>query len=343
MYLDSKYFVIIWTLVLISTTCFSGISEKNDRYELNIIANGSITNSLLYDEIDQYQTEDCGSMACIYTRYFFAQGFLPSRNILTRVELLLSRVGIKDSNFTVSIRKDLDGKDLIKIYIKGFEIETKEWITFDFQDIFVTPNEIYYIVCSCDQGCREFYIEWYYGNNNPYPNGKSMISSDNGNNWYDTDWIDQGHYDTDFCFKTYGYNDPNAYEDLSCNGDLIYKNVTAGSTQIGSFILQNIGYNGSCLDWDITKYPDWGVWKFSPQSGEDLTPSDGIKTISITLVVPEEKNAEFNDQIKVGNSNNPEDYEIIQISLTTSKSKPFFIIFEEKFPRFFNLLSNFFQ
>ncbi len=322
MYIKKKYIVIILTLVLISTNYISVMSKKNEKIELNIDTNNLVFNLFLDDEIDQYQTEDCGSVACINQAHFYAQGFKPSLNILSSVELLVNRKGIENSNFTVSIRKDLERKDLTKTYIRGYEIKTKEWITFDFQDIFVKPNEIYYIVCHCNEGSIcERYIGWYFGNHNPYPDGKSMISNYNGKTWNEINWNDDEHFDTDFCFKTYGYNDPNAHEDLSCQGNLVWNNVSVNSKLTGSISIENIGFCGSCLCWNIIEYPNWGEWEFSCMSGENLTPSDGTKTISITLVSPKEKNAEFIGQIKVVNKNNQDDFDIIQISLTTTKSK----------------------
>jgi hypothetical protein len=80
------------------------------------------------------------------------------------------------------------------------------------------------------------------------------------------------------------------------------------------------------LDWEITDWPDWGsgsTWTFTPQDGVNLTPEDGALTILVEVVAPDEKNSEFEGEILVINSNNPDDYEIISVTLATPKNKPF--------------------
>jgi hypothetical protein len=77
--------------------------------------------------------------------------------------------------------------------------------------------------------------------------------------------------------------------DLICHGDLTWSDVNQGSTVNGSFTLQNIGDPGSELDWRIESWPDWGVWTFSPNSGENLKPEDGTVTVNVTVVAPKAK------------------------------------------------------
>jgi hypothetical protein len=111
--------------------------------------------------------------------------------------------------------------------------------------------------------------------------------------------------------------------DLQCDGELRWEQEKPGSEITGEFTIANIGEEGSMLDWEITEYPtEWGTWEFSQQSGENLMPEHGAQSITVTLEVPEDKNAEFTGEIKILNTHDPNDYDIIPISLTTTKHKP---------------------
>ena len=130
---------------------------------------------------------------------------------------------------------------------------------------------------------------------------------------------------------------------LEGSGVLSWVDVSAGSTVTGSFTIQNNGNPGSSIDWEVVSWPDWGAWTFTPDSGEDLTPEDGEKTIEVSVIAPDEKNEEFADYIKVVNTEDSSDYCLIHISLTTPKSlrtNHLAIRFLEQHPYLFLLLKN---
>jgi parallel beta-helix repeat protein len=108
-----------------------------------------------------------------------------------------------------------------------------------------------------------------------------------------------------------------AEPDLNCDGSLSWTNVQPGETVTGSFTVENIGEPNSELDWEIIEWPNWGNWNFTPMSGDDLTPEDGSVTVQVTVEAPNEQNQEFTGELKVVNSNNPGDYEIIPAYLKT--------------------------
>jgi len=130
--------------------------------------------------------------------------------------------------------------------------------------------------------------------------------------------------------------------DIYCAGLLEWENVSKGSTQTGSFEIQNIGASGTLLDWNIVKKPSWGEWTFDPESGSDL--ESGVPlTINVTVIAPGEKNQQYAGQITVQNKDDPTDYCTIDVKLATPKNKPFnvnpfFIRFLENHPRMFPLL-----
>jgi hypothetical protein len=130
---------------------------------------------------------------------------------------------------------------------------------------------------------------------------------------------------------------------LEADGNLNWPNEKPGDQITNSFTVKNIGDNGSALDWKIESYPSWGTWNFNPFSGENLTPEQNIVTINLVVVVPNEENADFSGEIKIINQNNHNDYNNIQVSLTTPKLKPNLSYFKDHYPILFKLLSSYYN
>lgn len=105
--------------------------------------------------------------------------------------------------------------------------------------------------------------------------------------------------------------------DLKATGSLSWPNIKPGITVEGSFIIENIGDEGSLLDWEVLDWPNWGTWIFTPPSGEDLTTDDAV-TIEVSMKVPDEQNQEFSGNVTVVNTDNTDDYETIAVVLSTS-------------------------
>ena len=164
------------------------------------------------DEVDQSQTEhDNGAVVCSW--YFWAQSFIPTKETLTGVELLLGRVGFIRSDIKVTIRNDLNGEDLATAtmpynsvpLIWRLFIGFPDWIYFDFPDISVLPGEIYYITLYTDGGFGQKLslicsYRWSASSNpDSYLNGEGWFSNVVGDT--PTPWKiwDQPF---DFCFKT---------------------------------------------------------------------------------------------------------------------------------------------
>jgi hypothetical protein len=108
--------------------------------------------------------------------------------------------------------------------------------------------------------------------------------------------------------------------DLEGSGVLNWIDVKPGSTITGNFIIKNNGDPGSSIDWEVTTWPSWGNWTFTPDSGIDLTPEDGELTINVEVIAPEGKNKEYADYVKIVNTKNSSDNCLIHISLTTPKN-----------------------
>jgi hypothetical protein len=85
--------------------------------------------------------------------------------------------------------------------------------------------------------------------------------------------------------------------------------------------VSNAGDHETLLDWEISDYPEWGVWTFTPESGIGLSPEDGSVTIEVSVVAPDDKKTEFSGSVIIRNTDDPSDDCEISVSLITAKNK----------------------
>jgi C1A family cysteine protease len=142
-----------------------------------------------------------------------------------------------------------------------------------------------------------------------------------GSSWvdlYDHSFSDPTwDHTANFCIKAFTNGWTPVYPNLEADGTLSWTKIKPGSTVTSSFTIENIGDPTSELDWTIVEWPDWGNWTFTPSSGTDLTPEDGLLTISVSVVAPLEKKSEFNGTVKIVNNADTGDFEEISVTLTT--------------------------
>jgi hypothetical protein len=300
-----------------------GINKNNIVYYNNNLIN------LSYDGIDQQQTKFDGYLFLIHHNQWISQSFIPSKSVLTRVFLYLYKWKNINYEVTVSIRKELDDDDLTSLSFIPSLMEPPSWIEVDFNDIAVSTGETYYIVCSTNYGSSEdnMYYGWGFTYDfDSYPDGLVYVSLNKGISW--DVWIDEElNISLDSCFMTYGYDDPNAKSDLECDGSLCWDDIKAGEIVTGDIIIENIGFNGSLLEWEITNYPSWGDWTFSPDSGEGLTPEDEYIIVQVTVRAPNEKEKSYKGEVEVTNRHDSNDRDIIPVSLSTPKNRVFTRLF----------------
>jgi len=115
-------------------------------------------------------------------------------------------------------------------------------------------------------------------------------------------------------------------------GDLSWIKVNSGSIVTGSFTIENVGDPDSEINWEITEWPAWGTWTFTPISGDELSPKDGAATVQVSVVAPDEQNQDFTGEVKVVNIDNINEHCTIHVSLATPKNRP---SISSLFPRFF--------
>jgi len=147
----------------------------------------------------------------------------------------------------------------------------------------------------------------------------------NGANWKDlyTYWFSNLDYQStaNFCIKALTNPWDPTGPNLHCNDEISWSDIRPLSLVTDGFTIKNIGESSSNLNWEITEWPEWGTWKFTPKNGENLKPEVGEFTVTVELRVPSNIDTEFNGKIVVENSNDPNDKGIIDVSLTTSKSR----------------------
>jgi uncharacterized repeat protein (TIGR01451 family) len=202
------------------------------------------TESRYVDELDQSMTEYDGSLPLGRTNIFgyyanlsIAQSFIPQMEVLTRTFFLMARNASTAHPCFLAVRDNLTAEDLAVVSVEPSEFpivngtpteEQLAWIEFNFDDLWVTPGQTYYIVVYTANITDNYY--WISGNGtNIYQNGTVYLSLNDGQNWSE-------FTDADGCFKTYGLHE--TFLQITIKGGLGL-----------SFVIKNVG---NYTAWDVT-------------------------------------------------------------------------------------------
>ncbi len=130
--------------------------------------------------------------------YILAQSFIPTKPVLTRVELMLAKNSTTTYDYTVVIRNALNGTDLASASVPAEQITTENfsWIEFDFPDIGVTSGNTYYIVSYTVNATDNWYA-WGLKMGEVYLNGTIYYSIND-----EITWLEEPG--GDMTFMTYG-------------------------------------------------------------------------------------------------------------------------------------------
>ena len=190
--------------------------------------------TLLFDDVlDQSQTVMTENTAIpvgnipipdnpIYVQV--AQSFIPTKEILTRLELFIGKNSTAIYPLSVSIREELTEDDLTVIDIDPSLVPTEDydWVEIDFDDITVLPGSTYYIVALTENVTDNYYAWGANNDSESYPYGCTWYSLNEGANWTNESAsssypstndafsnqgaqpIFEGDLTWDMCFKTYG-------------------------------------------------------------------------------------------------------------------------------------------
>jgi len=211
--------ILVMTLLIVTAYSSLGLEENTSIIFKNYIEFESQPPPASWLKgSDQKQTTHCKNGFVVQPSIIMAQEFKPTKDILTAVALNLFEFGEapQDIEITLSIREELEGNDLAIININAdSEKITKRssWELFDFDDITVIPEEIYYIVCTADGGGLDNNTYcWLFDIGNKYDRGIAWQYNYTSKTWVDLedpfqdpeypDWIQ-----IDLCFITY-YQEP---------------------------------------------------------------------------------------------------------------------------------------
>jgi len=146
-----------------------------------------------------------------------AQSFIPTKPILTRVEILTGKNLTASTPFVLAIRDGLTEENIVQISVEPEEFITENfsWIEFDFDDIPVTVGQTYYMICYTDNISDNWYAWAAHNDSESYPRGCAWVSIDDGDTWINESEIIsnpaggmkpllEDDVTSDMCFKTYG-------------------------------------------------------------------------------------------------------------------------------------------
>ena len=186
---------------------FNDILDQSQNVSNNILAIGRLPESMNYSYNITY-----------------AQSFIPQNEILTRIELNITRNETTIYDIVVAIRENLNGENLAYIHLcpEDINLLNFSWIEFDFEDIFVDVGKTYYIVSYTTNFTENWYL-WAANNvSESYPYGCAWMSIDDGNSWSNDSYSFESNNDMsriynqglvisndsnitwDMCFNTYG-------------------------------------------------------------------------------------------------------------------------------------------
>ncbi len=204
---------------------FAGNVEENN---IQIIEDEGNTSFIYEDELDQEQLDQNYAIPVgtfqiedVAINIQVAQSFIPTKEILTRVELYVGKNSTASYPYALAIREELTEENIVETSLNPEEFVTENfsWVEFDFEDIWVTVGQTYYIVCYTENVTDNFYAWAANNDSESYPHGCAWVSIDDGDTWgndsYSADqdsWNPQGGVaplgrddnTSDLCFKTYG-------------------------------------------------------------------------------------------------------------------------------------------
>jgi hypothetical protein len=133
-----------------------------------------------------------------FLNYMLAQTFIPTKPVLTRVELMIGKNSTTTYDYTVVIRDSVNGPNLAQVSIPAGQITTENfsWIEFDFPDIAVAPGNTYYLISYTENVIDNWYA-WGLNMSDVYPNGIIYFTTDDGTTWTEEP-------SGDMTFNTYG-------------------------------------------------------------------------------------------------------------------------------------------
>ena len=246
----------IFVCILLIVLAYSSIG-----LEENTISN--FNNSIeVEDQYNAFDSENWNDLRIDDEDKAFAQSFIPAHTPLTKVRLHVWTYGIPPAhtNFTVSIRENLNGWDIASNTINSDDFGSSK-IDFIFPDTYLIIGKTYYIVLTADKvgSLHNWYI-WKSSYDN-YENGDVWVYKDL--QWQimdiDGEFLDMG-------FTTY-------WRDLAPNAPEVDGSIKAKTGKSIDYTFYTIDPEGD----DVKYYVEWGdndfEWSVLFESGESVIKS----------------------------------------------------------------------
>lgn len=208
------------------------------------------------ETLDQYQNDSIGVPLFVgqipsetsNMSSYMAQSFVPTKDVLTKVELYICKNNSANHPFTVYIREELTGENLATTSVQPENINSINvsdpnlnfsWVSFNLERIFLDVGETYYIVSYTENVTDNWYLWAQNNDSESYQNGEAYISYDEGNSWTNHSKakprphikaLSDGNNRSDMCFKTYGRDSTTFQIDFQMFG----KNLTTTFNNTGS-------------------------------------------------------------------------------------------------------------
>lgn len=237
---------------MISSCLIESFSENNNYFNKTKIMGRNPGNGPI---LDQNQSSHSNmSIFFMSSRFYFAQRFQPTVQILTNISLLLSKQGdsSNQASFYVSIRRHLPFEAAVYEIDLNLINDAASWINLDIPFMTIDVNQSYYIICHAMNVSETGFVQWFYGIGNPYTSGDPFFSED-GREWKS---YREGNTQLDFCFQTFGYYNVEPTTPIKPDGpkegrygeeyDYTTRATDADDNQL--FYQWSWG-DGSCSDW----------------------------------------------------------------------------------------------
>ena len=220
-------------LLVVGVLVFGVLSAPAAIGENKESVKNEMNSALFYeDELDQSQPDWTEGLAIPVGRITIpdvidaniqvAQSFIPSKEVLTRVEIYIGKNSTAFHPYVVAIRDNLTHDNIVEASVDPEDIVTENfsWIEFDFDDMWVNVGQTYYIVSYTENETDNFYAWGCNNDSESYPYGCAWFSIDEGDTW-GNDSIEVNYNEVkekgsaapldggdnvtwDMCFKTYG-------------------------------------------------------------------------------------------------------------------------------------------
>lgn len=239
------------------------------------ITSSDIETSSNDEVLDQYQNDSQGIPMLVgrlpseteTLSIQVAQSFIPQKEVLTKVELLIGKNGSTTYPFVMAIRESLTGANMRETQVEASEVETENfsWIEFNINDLILNLDQTYYIVGYTENVTGNWYL-WSANNYSAsYPNGDAWISTDEGDSWTNKSRAKSkpkpkpvpeplgimvpfdDNNQSDMCFKTYGKDATELQIDFQFFGKGLFTTIRNIGTVNATGVTFEINVKGGML------------------------------------------------------------------------------------------------